>query len=242
MDFGLLTYGASFAAGALSTLSPCVLPLVPILVGSALGAHRYGVVALAIGLALSFTAMGVFIASIGAAIGFDQSVLRNIAAVFFIVIGAVLLWPGAQTWFAARTAGVSAAGGNVMHRIRIDGIQGQFVVGLLLGVVWTPCVGPTLGAAVTLASQGESLARVAMVMTVFGIGAAAPLVILGLLSREAFVRLRGKLLDVGRRGKGVLGGVLALVGVLVLTGIDKSMEIWLTSHAPEWWIRITTWL
>lgn len=240
MEFGLLTYGASFAAGGLSTLSPCVLPLVPVVIGSALGAHRHGVVALASGLALSFTAMGVFIAAIGAALGFDQTLLRNVAAVLFVAIGAVLLSPAAQTWFATRTAGVSAAGGNVLHRIRPDGIHGQFAVGLLLGVVWTPCVGPTLGAAVTLASQGESLAGVTAVMVFFGLGTATPLVILGLLSREAFARLRGKLLNTGQQGKRALGGVLIVVGILVLTGADKTVEAWFTSQAPEWWIRLTT--
>jgi cytochrome c-type biogenesis protein len=240
MDFGLLTFSAALAAGSLSTLSPCVLPLVPILIGSALGAHRYGVVALAAGLALSFTAVGVFIASIGVAIGLDQLLIRQIAAVLFVVFGLVLLSPALQAQFAARTAGLSAAGGNILNRITLDGMRGQFVVGLLLGVVWTPCVGPTLGAAVSLATQGESLAQVALVMTLFGIGAAAPLVILGLVSRQAFVRLRGKLLDFGKRGKLALGAVLLLVGILVLTGVDKTIEIWLTSHAPEWWIRLTT--
>ena len=64
-----------------------------------------------------------------------------------------------------------------------SGLAGQFAVGLLLGAVWSPCVGPTLGAASLLASQGKDLPQVALTMVVFGIGAAVPLILLGLLSR-----------------------------------------------------------
>lgn len=59
-------------------------------------------------------------------------------------------------------------------------------VGLLLGIVWAPCIGPTLGAAIALASQGEALASVAIVMVIFSLGAVIPLIAIGLLSRQFF--------------------------------------------------------
>ena len=87
------------------------------------------------------------------------------------------------------------------RRIPFDGLPGQFALGFFLRLVWAPCVGPTLGAAVSLASQGHALGQVALVMLLFGIGAALPLALLGTLSREAMLRVRGKLMEVGSTGK-----------------------------------------
>lgn len=240
MDFGLFTLGAALLAGALSTLSPCVLPLVPILIASALTAHRFGVWALAAGLALSFSIIGVFLASVGLAIGLDASVLRNVAAVMFIAIGVVLLSSALQMRFAAAAGGIASGGHQLLQRITLNGLPGQFAIGLILGVVWTPCTGPTLGAAVTLASQGQEIVQVATVMILFGIGAALPLVFLGLVSRQAFVRLRGHLLNAGQSGKKILGGVMLVLGLMILTGLDKSIEAWINARAPDWWITLTT--
>jgi|SRR3979490_2500479 cytochrome c biogenesis protein CcdA len=85
--------GLALLAGVLSTLSPCVLPLVPIVIGTALGEHRFGPVALAIGLALSFVVVGLFVATVGFAAGFDQELFRSIAAVLLILVGGALLIP-----------------------------------------------------------------------------------------------------------------------------------------------------
>jgi cytochrome c-type biogenesis protein len=127
-----------------------------------------------------------------------------------------------------------------MARARLDGLLGQFVLGALLGVVWSPCVGPALGAAVALASQGEQLAQVTPVMASFGIGASLLLVALGFLSREAMAKWRGRLLQAGRGGKKLLGAVMLTLGAFILSGLDKQAEIWLLDHAPPWLIRLTT--
>ena len=109
-----------------------------------------------------------------------------------------------------------------------------------LGVVWSPCVGPTLGAAVTLASQGQNLGQVALLMALFGIGAALPLVALGLVSRGAMAKVRGRMLAAGRVGKQALGGVMLGLGILILSGADKLFEAWVLKAAPGWLVRLTT--
>ena len=240
MDFGLTAYGLSFLAGGLSTLSPCVLPLLPILLGTAASAHRLGPLALAGGLMLSFTAVGVFVASLGAALGIDQALLRDVAAVILLGFGILLLSSRLQERFAVAASGLSGAGNHLLSRVTLDGLGGQLVLGLVLGIVWSPCVGPTLGAAVTLASQGESLAQVALVMALFGLGAGLPLMLLGFASREAMLRVRGRLLAVGSLGKQVLGGVMALLGVAILSGGDKLFEAWALRAAPSWLVTLTT--
>lgn len=119
-------------------------------------------------------------------------------------------------------------------------MRGQFGLGLLLGAVWIPCVGPTLGAASVLAAQSENLGQVAATMLVFGIGAAAPLALLGLLSREALVRWRSKMASAGRGVRLALGLVLIGVGTLILTGFDKVVETALVEASPAWLTTLTT--
>lgn len=233
-------YGLSLLAGVLSVLSPCVLPLVPILVGTALNTHRFGPYALALGLAISFTAVGVFIATVGASIGIDQEVFRNIAAVLLIIFGIVLLSSGLQEKFASATASIGGHGNNLLSKVSTDSLSGQFVLGLLLGVVWSPCVGPVLGATITLASQGASLGHVTLVMALFGLGAGLPLVLLGLLSRQAMMHVRNKLFTAGKIGKRILGVVLLSVGLLIISGLDKKFEAVIVSASPDWLISLTT--
>ncbi|MDQ6629943.1 MAG: sulfite exporter TauE/SafE family protein [Pseudomonadota bacterium] len=184
MEFGAPTFFLAYAVGALSTLSPCVVPLLPILVASALSQHRFGLWALAAGLALSFTAVGLFIATIGVSIGIDSTLLHRVAGLVLIGFGAVMALPRLQSAFARATARLAGGGHALLSRVSGRGGSGQFIVGLLLGVVWTPCVGPTLGAASTLAEQGSQLGAVASLMLVFGVGAATPLLVLGSLSQR----------------------------------------------------------
>ncbi|HSH73857.1 MAG TPA: cytochrome c biogenesis CcdA family protein [Methylophilaceae bacterium] len=234
------SYGLSFLAGTLSILSPCVLPLVPILIGSAVNTHRYGPVFLAFGLATSFTIVGVLLASLGSAIGLDQSVLRMVAAGLLIIFGLILFSSALQEKFALAASGLSGSGQSLLNKISTDSLFGQFLLGLILGIVWSPCVGPTLGATITLASQGENLAHVTLIMALFGIGAGMPLILLGLLSRQAMMKFRSKLFMAGAIGKKILGAFLLLVGIMILTGADKQLEALVVSHSPDWLIELTT--
>jgi cytochrome c-type biogenesis protein len=232
--------GLGLLAGLLSTLSPCVLPLVPIVVAAALAEHRLGPVALAGGLALSFVAIGLFVATVGFAAGLGQELFRSIAAVLLILVGAVLLLPRLQLQLAAAAGPIvnwaQAHPGGFSPR----GVGGQFAVGLMLGALWSPCVGPTLGAASLLAARAENLGLVALTMLAFGIGAALPLLALGMMSREALARWRGRLLAAGSGGKALMGIVLVAIGAFVLTGLDKRVEAILVEASPAWLTQLTT--
>jgi cytochrome c biogenesis protein CcdA len=110
----------------------------------------------------------------------------------------------------------------------------------LLGAVWSPCVGPTLGAASVLAAQGKDLGAVATTMIAFGIGAAAPLIVLGMASREALMHWRDRLLKAGKGGKYALGAILLAVGVLIVSGLDRTLETVLVDASPAWLTQLTT--
>jgi cytochrome c-type biogenesis protein len=234
------TLGLALIAGVLSTLSPCVLPLLPIVLGAALGEHRLGPVALAAGLSLSFVVVGLFVATLGFAIGLDQDVFRYAAAALMIGIGVVLLMPRLQAQFALAAGPVGQWAQERTGTFSGRGLGGQFAIGLLLGVVWSPCVGPTLGAASVLAARGENLGAVALTMLAFGIGAALPLVAIGMMSREALLRWRGRMMAAGSGGKLLMGGVLLGVGLLILLGLDKKIEAVLVDWSPAWLTTLTT--
>ena len=240
MDFGPATYLLGYVAGVLSTLSPCVLPLLPILFASALAQHRWGPLALAAGLCATFTAVGLFIATLGPAVGIDAGVLRRVAAVLLVAFGLVLLVPALERRFAAATGAIGGTGDGLLGRLHGRGWRGQFAVGAVLGLVWSPCVGPTLGAASTLASQGRDLGRIAWLMLLFGLGAGTPLLAVGLLSRHAMDRMRTHLAAAGRWGRWGLGAILLAVGAAILSGADKRVEGWAVEHSPDWLTELTT--
>jgi cytochrome c-type biogenesis protein len=232
--------GLAFLAGLLSILSPCVLPLLPVVFAAAASEHRYGPLALAGGLTLSFTTIGLFVATVGFSIGFDTDFFRTLAAILFVVVGAVLLAPRLQSQLAVAAGPVSNWTEQHLGGFSTAGLGGQFAMGLMLGAVWVPCVGPTLGAASLLAAQGENLAGVAATMLIFGIGAATPLVLLGFVSREAIMHWRQRLLNAGKGIKLALGAILVLTGAFILTGFDRVVETALVEASPAWLTALTT--
>jgi cytochrome c biogenesis protein CcdA len=225
------TLALAFVAGLLSILSPCVLPLVPIVLGA---------VALAAGLAVSFTVLGLTLALVGFGLGIDAGTLRSAAAVIMIALGMILVVPSWQAQLAGAGGPVSSWADRRFGGFASSGLAGQFAIGLLLGAVWAPCVGPTLGAASLLASQGRDLPQVALTMAVFGVGAALPLVLLGLLSRATLMRVRSRLLSAGKLGKGLLGAAFIVIGIAILSGADKRFEAALVAVAPQWLTELTT--
>lgn len=234
------TLALAFLAGILSTLSPCVLPLIPLVLGAPVSEHRLGPLALAAGLAASFTVVGLFVATLGYAIGFNGNLFRLAGAALMISVGVVLLVPRFQARLAMASGPVGNWADGLFGTDRKAGLSGQFLVGMLLGVVWSPCVGPTLGAASVLAAKGQNLGQVGATMLTFGIGAALPLLALGLLSRETMLRIRGRLMMAGYGGKIVLGLLLVVLGLAIAMGIDKRLEAAIVDLSPEWLTTLTT--
>ncbi len=231
--------GFGFLAGMVSLLSPCVLPLLPLVLGAATAKRRGGLFALAGGLLLSFVGVGLFVAMIGFSIGLDSGVFRVVFATLLGVFGIVLLSGALHQRFALAAGPLANAGNTLMERISPDSVGGQFLLGLLLGAVWAPCVGPTLGAASLLAAQGRDLPGVIAVMVAFGLGTTVPMILIGLLSHEALVVWRGRLSRTGRMGERILGAGALAVAALILTGFDRSLETALLAASPAWLTSLT---
>jgi cytochrome c-type biogenesis protein len=235
-----MQYLFSYLAGVLSNLSPCVLPLIPILLGSALAAHRFGPIALTGGLTLSNAVFGMLFAVAGQSLGIDRDAIRIGSAVLMGGFGIILLVPAAQLWLARITAPVAAGGHSTLARLPTNGLLGQFAVGAMMGAIWTPCTGPTLGAAVAMASQAETRFAAAAMMMMFAIGASTPLLVLSYGSRQAVLRRRNALANIGGKAKVAMGVILIVFAATVLTGADKQFETLLTNMTPDWLLDLMT--
>jgi cytochrome c-type biogenesis protein len=232
--------GLAILAGMLSALSPCVLPLLPLVFGAAASEHRGGPALLALGATVAFVAIGLFVATIGFVAGFDAESFRPVGAVVIAALGLPLLFPDLGARLAAAAGPLSGALDGFLRGRRGAGALGQFGLGLALGAIWSPCVGPTLGAASALAARGENLRDVAATMTAFGIGAGLPLLALGFASRGAMSRWRGRLAFASGTAKRALGALLVALGALILLGLDKRLEAKLVALSPEWLTQLTT--
>ena len=235
----MIAYPLSFLAGLLTSLSPCVLPALPIVVGSAAQRHRIAPVALAAGMIASFTAIGVALASAGAVVGIGGSELRIGAALLLVASGGVLLSKRLQALFSSALAPLAGRASHLANSERLSGLGGQVLLGGLLGAVWSPCTGPTLGAAVGLAAQAGGGFAATSMMFVFGVGAALPLLAIAYLARRVMVHQLG-LEWLGSAGKTAFGGALALVGFAILLGFDKTLEAALLNTLPAWWVDAIT--
>jgi len=230
----------AFVAGALTILSPCVLPLVPVVLASAAQRHRVGAVALAAGLITSFTIVGFVVAVFGARLGVDADQLKMSGALILGAAGILLIVPKLQDLIANAASPLVAWAGERQQAFDGGGLGGQAAIGVLLGLVWSPCVGPTLGAAIALAAQGQELSRVALTMAAFATGIAAVLLSIALLGRSLFQRMRHGLAANAKMAKTALGVILLLVSTLIVTGLDRTIEAQFVQAAPDWLVQLTT--
>ncbi len=229
-----MEYLLGYGAGLLTLINPCVLPILPIVLATALQASRWGPVALAAGMSLSFVVLGIGVATFGYAIGLTEDVIGQAAAVLMIGFGFVLLVPRFSASFATATAGIAGSADAQFDTIDRSGLPGQFLGGMLLGAVWSPCVGPTLGAAISLASQGESLGRAGLIMLTFAVGVSTVILALGYGARSVIQKRQAWMRAVATRGRPILGVVFVAVGLGLLLNVHHMVEAWAVEHMPIW--------
>lgn len=224
----------AYLAGLLTLINPCVLPVLPIVIVGALDATRAGPVALAAGMSVSFVAFGVFVTAFGASIGLTQDKLAQAGAAMMVIFGVILIVPMFARRFETATAGIAASADGRMDAIDAGTVRGQFLGGLLLGTVWSPCIGPTLGGAIALASRGENLGYVTLIMLAFALGVSTLIIGLGLGAREAIRARATALRGLASRSKPIIGATFIAVGLMLLFNIHHIIEGWLLDVMPYW--------
>ncbi len=228
-----------YVAGLLTLINPCVLPVLPIVLATALQSGRHGPLALAFGMSLSFVALGMLVATFGRALGINEETIANAGAVLMIGFGLILLVPRFSESFATATAGVSARADAGLDEINRDAPGGQVLAGMLLGAVWSPCIGPTLGGAISLASQGESLAWATAIMVSFALGVSTIIVALGYGARAAIQKRQAAMRAIANKARPIMGAVFVAVGLGILFKVHHMIEFWAIENLPTWLIDLS---
>lgn len=222
----------AFIAGVLSILSPCVWPLVPIVMASSASKGRFGPIYLALGLSTAFALAGGLLTFALINMGLSPDAFRWFGAAMLVLIGLILVVPPLSEWVNMRLSILTS-------RFDISGkdstsAYGQFGIGMLLGLVWLPCVGPTLGAAIALASLGQDMVLASITMFTFGMGTAGALVATAYLSQKILDTYRPDIFANVATAKKVLGYLMLALGLMVFTGVDKMLETLAVQYLPDW--------
>lgn len=228
----------SLLAGSLTTLSPCVLPLLPLVVGGTMQHNRKAPLFMGLGMVLAFTLMGLIFGTIGSQL--DPDAVRVVGALLLLLLGLALLLPGMNGVLARLLQPLASGANNMADRLQGGHPASAMLLGALLGLVWSPCSGPLLGSTLTLvASQGGALPG-SLLLGLFGLGAASPLVAVAYLSRQTFNRFRTWMMQHGDTGKKAFGVIVLLSGLAILTGFDKWLEAHILTVLPDAWVELTT--
>ena len=191
------------------------------------------------GMAATFVVLGLSVAAFGPAIGLTEDRVAQAGAVLMIGFGLVLLVPRLNAGFATATAGFAARADAGIDWIDRGGLGGQALAGALLAAVWSPCIGPTLGGAISLASQGQSLGWAGAIMAAFAAGVARVILALGYGARAAILRRRALMQSLAERAKPAMGVVFVTVGLAILFRLHHLAEGWLLTVLPAWLIDLS---
>jgi cytochrome c biogenesis protein CcdA len=226
----------AYLAGLLTLNNPCVLPVLPIVLASSLHRDRRAPLALAAGMSLSFVTLGLGLTAAGPALGLDSDSVARGAALAMAGFGLVMLVPALSGRFSTATAGLAARADAQIDSTSEAGLGGQVLSGALLGAVWSPCIGPTLGAAIALASTGESLGRAGAIMTAFALGVSTLILVLAYGAKSAIRRRQALLRRLADLAKPVMGVTFIAVGLALWFGLHHVVEAWMIQTLPPWLI------
>jgi cytochrome c biogenesis protein CcdA/thiol-disulfide isomerase/thioredoxin len=224
----LLLIVVAFIAGLVTAVSPCVLPILPIVLATGADGDRRRPYLVIAGLIASFSFFTLASVQIIQALHLPSSTLRDIAIALIAVFGLTLLVPALTTGYERLTARLPGVG----VRLARPGVAGGLITGVGLGLVWTPCAGPILGAITSLAVTQPGSGATLTLVVVYSIGAGLPLLAIALGGRAALARLRMRSASAwASRVFGIL--VLATAGLMAV-GTDTVLSADLTNALPNW--------
>jgi cytochrome c-type biogenesis protein len=224
----------AYLAGLLTLINPCVLPVLPLAVSSGLEKNRAAPFALATGMSLSFTLLGVGIASLGPALGISPESVARFFAVLMVLFGIVLLTPAFGAQFALATGGVADVAAKRLIGNDERSLTGHLLGGALLGAVWTPCIGPTLGGAIALASQGTEIWRAVLIMLGFSAGVSTIIIAIAYGAKRISPDGRAALFAASRWAKPLAGAAFVIIGLATLFGLTEAAFGAVLDIMPAW--------
>lgn len=234
--------GFSFVAGLLTTLSPCVLPILPFVMGSALKKNKKAPLYMVIGLATSFVIVGFSISRFGTLLGLDNEEIRQGSAIALVITSFFFLSKKFQSSISEKLTTFANIGSDTTYKLNLDESSNwdSLLLGGLLGIIWSPCAGPTLGVAVSLASQQGPIEEALKIMIVYAIGASLPMLLISYGFRSFFQKHQSKISNFSENSKMFFGFILFLTGAFIFFGLDKSVEAFLLKNLPNFWVDLIT--
>lgn len=224
----------AIAAGFLTILAPCILPLLPFLLGTSGGRSKYRPLMIISGFVGSFSLIGAAIRTFGTFFGASDAALRNVAVVLLLLFGLALLFEDFYDKLMVRaTAALATWGAKISHgaATKTDALSG-LLVGVSLGLIWTPCAGPILGAIFTLASRNPDFLTTFLLLFAYSFGAGVPM----LAITYGGSALQKRLLAVGKWQRAmnkVFGLLIIIMAVLIFLGYDTELSLKLIDLYPK---------
>jgi len=221
----LVTFG--FLAGVATVLSPCILPILPVVLSGVVGGKRrpYGIL---LGFVLSFAVFTVFATFLVKSLGLDLDLLRYIAASVLVVLGVSLFFPQLQYKLNSliKLPQSNTNSGN--------GFWSGFLTGTTLGLIWAPCAGPILAAVITLAATSQIGLVSFLIVLSYALGTGLIMLIIILASRKILVKVKSlyKYLETIHK---VFGILIILAGLAIATGYDRKVQTYLVDVTPSGW-------
>jgi cytochrome c biogenesis protein CcdA len=222
-----LSTGLALLGGVLTVLSPCILPILPILVGRSLQSHTLGPFALVAGLIGGFAVAGSLLGITASWFTGLANGLRYGAIGLLLMLGLFAIFP---TW-SYRLFRLVSWGRWAKAPIRM-GLGGEFWLGTQLGLLWTPCAGPVLGGILVLAAVNHDITSAFGLLVAYGIGAAIPLLIIaygGRVLSERLLKVRAHSATLQRVG----GMMVVSTAIAILLGWDVQIQLWLAPFFPS---------
>jgi cytochrome c biogenesis protein CcdA len=225
MSIANLSIGLAFLGGLLTVLSPCVLPLLPLVVGRSLQSHRYGPVALVVGLVSGFAVAGSLLGVTSQWFAGFASALRSLALVLLLLLGFVSVFPQWRYWL------FSYIRLGKLKPPTATGLTGEFWLGTQLGFLWTPCAGPALASILVLAAVNHAVAGAFVLLSAYGLGAGVPLLVIAYTGRwfsQSWKPFRSHSEAIQKAG----GLLIAATAIAILLGWDVQIQLWLAPLFP----------
>lgn len=233
----IVTIGFAFLAGIITVLSPCVLPLLPLILATATQEGNARPIGVVLGFVGTFTAATLALSFLVRALGVPPDLNRLLAAITLLLLGLVLMIPALHLGFE-RLAGSLA--GRVPTGQPGNGFGGGLAVGAGLGLAWSPCVGPIMASVITLALNQQVGVGAVAVTLAFSLGTALPMAAIMLGGRQLVQRLSWFQANAARIQQ-VFGAILVLTGLAIFLGWDRAIQIQLLNLFPGWEAFLTAW-
>jgi cytochrome c-type biogenesis protein len=229
----------AYVAGLLTLINPCILPVLPIVIVSSLQVSKRGPIALAAGLCLGFIAVGLTVTAFGHLVGLTAYTMSHIGAAMMVVFGIAILVRPVAIGMQNATAGVARRADRMIEDLDQNNLSGQFVAGFFLSIAWSPCIGPTLGGAIALASQRQDLLWASVIMAGYATGIATLVLGLAYGTRGLVARYNTRFRGISRYAQPALGLTFVLIGCALFFGIAQTIEGALLRALPNWLIDLS---